>query len=95
MSTATLSRTERIENGVNVSSFKDTIAAIQQDPEIARFQFRATNKWIKGSHNRTFIKEFYGAKQEDASRTQPFVLDADEAPVLLGGTQVPTRWSTS
>lgn len=84
MSTETFTRKQRIENGVNVTLLKDTISAIGQDPEVARFQFRATNRWINGGHNRTKIKEFYGAKQEDTTRTQPFVLDADEPPILLG-----------
>lgn len=89
MSTATATLEQQIENGVNVTSFKDTIAAVQQDPEIARFQFRATNKWINGSQNRTRIKEFYGAKQEDTSRSEPFVLNADEPAVLLGEDTAP------
>jgi uncharacterized OsmC-like protein len=37
-----------------------------------------------GGHNRSEIKEFYGACEEDSTRTEPFVLDADEPPVLLG-----------
>ena len=71
-------------NGVDVGQLETTIDAIQQTPELAKFTFRATNKWFSGGHNRSTIKEFYGACQEDSTRTKPFELDADEPPVLLG-----------
>jgi uncharacterized OsmC-like protein len=71
-------------NGVNVEQLGANINAIQGEPDLAKFQFRATNTWINGGHNRTTIKEFYGVGKEDTTRTEPFVLDADEPPVLLG-----------
>lgn len=49
---------------------------------LARFQFRARNEWVNGGHSRTTIQSFYGAGQEDISRSDPFVLDGDEPPVL-------------
>ena len=70
-------------NGVNVEQLFDTIEAIKKKPEIARFKFRATNKWIGGTHNRATVKDFFGAGQEDASR-EPMVFDLDEPPVLCG-----------
>jgi uncharacterized OsmC-like protein len=76
-------------NGVDLDRLGGTIEHIGADPALARFQFRARNRWIDGGHNRTTIKGFYGAGQEDTSRTQPFVLDADEPPVLLGENQAP------
>ena len=78
-----------IVNGVDVDRLSGTIDHISADPTLARFQFRARNRWIDGGHNRTTIKGFYGAGQEDASRTEPFVLDADEPPMLLGENQAP------
>ena len=74
-------------NGVNVEQLEANIHAIQGEPDLAKFQFRATNSWINGGHNRTTIKEFYGVGKEDTTRTEPFVLDADEPPVLLGEDQ--------
>ncbi len=71
-------------NGVNVTKLSSTIDAIKARPGLAKFQFRARNTWLTGGRNRTSIKEFYGAGQEDATRMKPFVLDADEPPVLLG-----------
>ena len=74
-------------NGVNIEQLGANINAIQGEPGLAKFQFRATNTWINGDHNRTTIKEFYGVGKEDTTRTEPFVLDADEPPVLLGEDQ--------
>lgn len=71
-------------NGVNVDQLFSTIEAIKATPGLAKFQFRAKNRWIDGGHNRSTIKEFYGAGQEDTTRVQAFVLDNDEPPVLLG-----------
>jgi uncharacterized OsmC-like protein len=76
-------------NGVDVDRLSGTIDHIGADPTLARFQFRARNHWIDGGHSRSTIKEFYGAGQEDTSRTEPFVLDSDEPPVLLGNNQAP------
>jgi uncharacterized OsmC-like protein len=76
-------------NGVDVDRLSGTIDHISADPRLARFQFRARNQWLDGGHSRTTIKEFYGAGREDTSRTEPFVLDADEPPVLLGHNQAP------
>jgi uncharacterized OsmC-like protein len=76
-------------NGVDLDRLSATIGAITADPALARFQFRAGNHWIDGGHSRTTIQGFYGAGQEDATRTQPFTVDSDEPPVLLGGNQAP------
>jgi uncharacterized OsmC-like protein len=78
-----------IVNGVDLDRLSGTIEHVSAEPALARFQFRARNRWIDGAHNRTTIKEFYGAGREDTSRTEPFVLDADEPPVLLGENQAP------
>jgi uncharacterized OsmC-like protein len=75
---------EKIINGVNVDQLIGTVNAVKEKPAIAKFQFRATNKWLTGGHNQTSIKGFYGAGQEDTTRTKPFILDADEPPILLG-----------
>ncbi len=73
-----------ITNGVSVDQLIGTIEAIKGDPDIAKFQFRAETEWINGGHCRTEFKNFYGAGTEDASRTQSFVIEGDEPPVLLG-----------
>src|SRR5215204_2426546 len=73
-----------IRNGVDTEQLYGTLDAIKADPAIAKFQFRARNRWIDGSHNRTAIRDFYAANQEDTSRIEDFVLDAGEPAILLG-----------
>jgi len=76
----------KIVNGVNVTELFNTIEAIKGKPDIAKFKFRATNKWINGTHCRATIKDFYGALKEDDSRP-PMDYDMDEPPVLLGNNE--------
>ena len=76
--------TETIRNGVNTDTLFATLDAVKADPPIATFQFRARNRWIDGAHNRSTIRDFYAANQEDESRAKEFVLDAGEPAILLG-----------
>jgi uncharacterized OsmC-like protein len=82
--TTTTKSTERVRNGVDTQQLFGTLDLVKERPELAQFQFRATNRWIGGAHNRTVIKDFYGAGQTDTSRADPFVLDAGEPAVLVG-----------
>lgn len=77
-------------NGVDVPVLFATLDAVRDHPELAAFQFRATNTWMNGTHSRTEIQGFYGAGQEDSSRTAPFVYEADHPEVLVGRGKAPT-----
>ena len=74
-------------NGLDTTQMFETIEAIKAQPGLARFQFRNSNRWIDGGHNRSTIQGFYGAGREDDSRTEPFVWDNGEPPVLLGNNE--------
>ena len=71
-------------NGVAVDALMATIKAMQTNPQLGEAHFRARNRWINGALNRSTVQGFYAAGGEDTSRTQPFVYDNDEPPVLLG-----------
>ncbi len=73
-----------ITNGVNVTALFETIDAVSNNPTIADFQFRASNKWMGGDNNRTTINGFHGACDEHVHIKGPFVMDNAEPPVLLG-----------
>jgi uncharacterized OsmC-like protein len=88
MTTATIQRPPR--NGVDVPTLFTTIDAVKASPELASFQFRASNEWISGTHSRSLIQGFYGAGQEDTTRNVPFTYDADHPAVLVGSNQGPT-----
>ena len=89
MTTAALQSIDQVINGVNATQMGATITHIKEDPALAKFRFRAKNHWVYGGHNQTTIHGFYGAGAEDTARTDPFVLDADEPPVLLGEDKGP------
>lgn len=74
-------------NGLDVDVAAATIAAIRADKSLARFQFRARNTWINGGENRSTIRDFYGAGQEDTSRSVSFEFTNGEPPVLLGNNE--------
>lgn len=76
-------------NGVDVEQLVATVNAIKENPDLAKFQFRATSKWMGGGRSQTTIKGFYGAGQEDASRPTAFVMEGDEPPILLGNNVGP------
>ena len=75
---------ETVRNGVDTAQMYGTLDAINAKPELGVFQFRASNRWLGGAHNRSTIRSFYGAGQEDDSRAEAFVIDAGEPAVLLG-----------
>ena len=81
--------TQQSQNGVDVGQLTETIDAIRNQPDLATFHFRATNTWLGGGRSRTSIQGFHGAGQEDTSRTEPFTLEGDEPPVLLGDNTAP------
>lgn len=88
MSATTTARGPR--NGVDTPVLFATLNAVKANPQIAKFQFRAANQWVSGTHSRSTIQGFYGAGQEDNSRTEPFEYDADHPAVLVGSGLAPT-----
>src|SRR5215208_8433583 len=81
--------TDTIDNGVDRQQLFATLDLIKEQSQLARFQFRVSNRWIAGAHNRSTIKDFYGAGVEDSSRAEAFELDAGEPAILLGADTGP------
>lgn len=84
-----MTETATIRNGIDVDQLVATIDAIKDDPTVASFTFRASSEWEHGTYNVGEIGRFSHAGQEDESRTEPFRLDGDEPPVLLGSNKGP------
>jgi len=82
--------TANIKNGVNVDQLVETIGAVQSNPELAKFEFRAKNKWIDGGHAVSHIKDFYGVGAEDESRQETFEMECSHPNVLLGQNEAAT-----
>lgn len=74
-------------NGLDVDAAMATIGAIKADPELADFRFRARNNWVSGGENRSEVRDFYGAGQEDTSRQTGWQFTNGEPPVLLGNNE--------
>ena len=75
---------ETIRNGVDTQQLFGTLDAVKAQPELGTFRWRARNEWIDGAHNRSTIRDFFGATQEDVSRSGPFTVDAGEPAILCG-----------
>jgi uncharacterized OsmC-like protein len=80
---------DSFRNGVDTAALFATLDAVKQAPEAARFQFRAHNQWVSGTHNRGTIVDFFGVGEE-RTHERTFVFDADHPAVLVGQDQGPT-----
>ena len=80
---------DKMRNGVDTATLFATLDAVKQAPEAARFQFRAHNQWVSGTHNRSTIAGYFGAGQE-RTHERTFVFDADHPAVLVGQDHGPT-----
>ena len=76
-------------NGVDVPTLFATLDAVKANPATAKFQFRAANRWVSGTHSRSTIHGFYGANQE-MTHTEPRTYEADHPAVLVGTDNGPT-----
>jgi uncharacterized OsmC-like protein len=76
-------------NGVDTPTLVATRQAVGAQPELAKFQFRTTTRWLAGTHNRTTVGGFYGAGAEQ-QREHEFAVDADHPAVLVGRDHGPT-----
>ncbi len=71
-------------NGVDTPTLFATL-----DAGPAKFQFRASNRWISGTNSRSTIHGFFGTGQE-LEHGEAFRYDADHPTVLVGGDNAPT-----
>lgn len=84
-----MTQTTTIRNGIDVEALLATIAAVEGDPAVGEFTFKASSRWEEGTYNVGRIGGFVHAGQEDTSRDRSFRLEGDEPPVLLGGNRGP------
>jgi len=82
---------EAVDNGVNVAALLEAREALTEAPEAAKFQWRATCKWVNGTHSNTTIQSFFGLGEEQSHRTE-FSYDADHPELFasedIGATPV-------
>ena len=76
-------------NGVNTPTLLATIDAVGKQPELAKFQFRATSRWVSGTHSQSTMFGFFGAGGEH-EHVVPYKGDGDHPAVLCGADAGPT-----
>jgi uncharacterized OsmC-like protein len=89
MSQAALQREVKPLNGVDTPTLFATIDAVRNQPELARFTWRASNRWIEGTHSRSQSETFSGAGGDHAHAAS-FRFDGDHPAVLVGKDNGPT-----
>ena len=65
-----LASENQVDNGVNVAALLGAREALTATPEAARFNWRATCKWVNGTHSQSSVKGFYGLGEEQSHKTE-------------------------
>jgi uncharacterized OsmC-like protein len=76
-------------NGVDTPTLFATLNAVKAAPDLAKFRFRARNRWIEGTHSESTIDWFSGAGGEH-THALTFRYTADHPAVLVGADRGPT-----
>jgi uncharacterized OsmC-like protein len=72
---------KQAKNGVNVEALLGAREALSKAPQAAKFNWRASSKWIGGTHSRTSVKGFYGLGQDQSHKTE-FSFDMDHPEIF-------------
>ena len=72
---------KKVDNGVNVEALLGAREALRDAPEGAKFAWRATCKWISGTHSRSTVNGFFGLGAEQKHRTE-FTFEADHPEIF-------------
>jgi uncharacterized OsmC-like protein len=75
-------------NGVDTPNLFGTLDVVKGQPDLAKFQFRARNRWQSGTLSETTIDSFSGAGGEQSHKTS-FKVTADHPGVLVGDDRAP------
>ena len=73
--------TTQVDNGVNVAALLGAREALTATPEGAHFKWRATCKWVKGTHSHSSVTGFFGLGAEQKHRSE-FTFDADHPEIF-------------
>src|SRR4249919_3318147 len=70
-----------VNNGVNVEALLGAREALSKAPEAAQFKWRATVKWVNGTHSKSTVEGFYGLSAEQKHK-YPFIFEADHPEIF-------------
>jgi uncharacterized OsmC-like protein len=71
----------QVDNGVNVEALLGAREALTATPEGAKFKWRATCEWVKGTHSHSSVTSFFGLGAEQKHRSE-FTFDADHPEIF-------------
>ena len=70
---------KQVQNGVNVEALLGAREALSKAPEAAKFNWKASSKWVGGTQTRTDVKSFFGLGQDQSHKSEfTFVTDHPE-----------------
>jgi uncharacterized OsmC-like protein len=72
---------KQVQNGVNVEALLGAREALSKAPEAAKFNWRASCKWMNGTHSQTSIQSFFGLGQQQSHKTE-FTFDTDHPEIF-------------
>ena len=72
---------QEVDNGVNVGALLEAKEALSAAPEAAEFAWRASCKWVNGTHSESSVKGFSGLGDEQSHKTE-FTFNADHPEVF-------------
>ena len=70
-----------VNNGVNVDALLAAREALKNAPEAANFTWRASCKWLNGTHARSTVQGFHGLGEEQKHKTE-FAFETDHPEVF-------------
>jgi len=76
-------------NGVDTPTLFATLDAVKGQPDLAKFQFRVSNRWVNGTNSRSRMETFTGAGGTQ-NHKRAYEFDADHPSVLVGTDEAPT-----
>ena len=79
--TMSSSTTAPADNGVNVAALLGAREALTATPEAARFKWRASSEWLRGTHSRATIDGFFGLGSEQKHR-QTYRYESDHPEIF-------------
>ncbi len=77
------------DNGVDVAHLMHAREAMTTTPAAAQFTFTANNEWVRGTHSRTSVKDFFGVGAPQSHR-QTYSVDTDHPEVFSSADNGPT-----
>ena len=73
--------TIKVDNGVNVEALLGARQALTDTPEAARFTWRASCDWVRGTHSRSTVQKYFGLGSEQSHKSA-FSFEADHPEIF-------------